>query len=48
MVDIVKLPKAMDTKGLVSMDQCKEMMSIEREFGSCLVEDVEKERLVQD
>jgi hypothetical protein len=38
----------MDTKGLVSMDQCKEMMSIEREFGSCLVEDVEKERLVQD
>jgi hypothetical protein len=43
-VDIVKLPKAVDTKGLVSMDQCKEMMSIEREFGSCLVEDAEKEK----
>lgn len=47
-IDIVKLPKAVDTKKLVSMDKCKEMMSIEREFGSCLVDDVEKDRVEWD
>ena len=34
---ILKLPKAiLDSKKLVSMDECKEMMGIEKEYGSCL------------
>ena len=39
----MKLPLAINSKKLVNMDECKEMMGIEKEFGICLFVVNEKE-----
>ena len=32
------IPSVFNTDGMVSMDQCKELIDIEKEFGSCIVD----------